>query len=318
EAIANLKNAVSLKPDYLEAWSQLGSAYTNLKEYEQGISAYKKALELAPDDEGLIASIGYNYLYLENWDQAEGFYHQLIEKDSLNYDGNIKLGYIAQNREDINGAIRYYEKALSVNGTDAVTMGTLAGLYDQKGNKEKKYEYLNRAVEAAPDNHTFKKQLAKAYFLDRDYVNSIPVYESLIEVYPDVADYYKRLGFALSQVDRKNEAPPVLERAIELGSRDAFTFALLSKIYNENKMSAKAINAAQQGLEAEGGEEAFLNYQWGVALSDLGNYEEAIVKFERVVSMKDQTWSDPASKQIKRQNDLIKIRKAREEQEKYE
>jgi superkiller protein 3 len=318
EAISNLEKAVSIKPTYLEAWSDLGRAYTDRKDYEKGIAAYEKALELSPGNEALIASIGYNYLNLEDWDNAETYYMMLVEEDSLSYNGNVNLAFIAQRREDTRGAIMYYERALKASPQDATTMGTLASLYDKLGNKEKKYEYLHMAIEAAPENYQFKKQLARAYFNEKDYENAIPLYEALVIEFPDDANYHQRLGFALSQTDRKAEAPVELEKAIELSGGDAFTYAILAKIYNENKMYQKAVEAARAGLALNGGEVAFLNYQWGEALSKLEDYEGAIAKFEKVVGMKDPLWSGPAAKQIDRQQKLIKIREAKKEQEQYE
>jgi tetratricopeptide (TPR) repeat protein len=321
EAIASFEKAVSIKPTYLEAWSDLGRAYTDRKDYEKGIAAFQKALELSPDNEALIASIGYNYLNLQDLDNAETYYLMLVEKDSLSYNGNVNLAFIAQQRDDTRGAIEYYERALKSNPTDARTMGTLAGLYDKLGNKEKKYEYLHMAIDAAPETHQYKKQLARAYFNEgtpEGYENSIPLYESLVMEFPDDANYHQRLGFALSQTDRKAEAPAELEKAVALNGGDAFTYAIMAKIYNENKMYPKAAEAAQKGLALKDGEEAFLNYQWGEALSKMNDYEGAIAKFEKVQAMNDPVWSGPATKQIDRQLKLIKIREAKKEQEQYE
>jgi tetratricopeptide (TPR) repeat protein len=318
EAISNLEKAVSIKPTYLAAWSDLGRAYTDRKEYEKGIAAYQKALELSPGNDALISSIGYNYLNLDDLDNAEIYYLQLVEKDTLNYSGNVNLAFIAQKRDDTHRAITYYEHALQANPGDATTMGTLAGLYDKLDNKDKKYEYLQMAIEAAPENHQFKKQLARAYFTEKDYVKAIPIYESLVMEFPDDANYHQRLGFALSQTDRKTEAPAELEKAIELSSGDAFTYAIIAKIYNENMMYQKAADAAKAGVALNGGEIAFLTYQWGEALSKMNDYEGAISKFEKVAGMGDPLWSGPAAKQVKRQQDLIKIREAKKDQEQYE
>jgi tetratricopeptide (TPR) repeat protein len=318
EAIAELEKAVSIKPSYLEAWSDLGRAYSDRKDYEKGIAAYQKALDLSPGNEPLIASIGYNYLNLEDWDNAENYYNMLLEEDSLSYNGNVNLAFIAQRRGETRDAIMYYERALKSNPGDARTMGTLAGLYEELGNKEKKYEDLNMAIEAAPDNQQYRKQLAKAYFNEKEYEKAVPLYEELATSFPDNPDFHKRLGFALSQTDRKSEAPAELEKAIELSGGDAFTYALLAKIYNENEMYPKAVEASKAGLNLNDGEVAFLNYQWGEALSKLEDYEGAIIKFEKVAAMNDPLWSNPARKQVDRQQKLIKIREAKKEQEQYE
>lgn len=320
EAVQSLEEAVSIRPTYLEAWSQLGSTYTKLQEYEKGIAAYKQALELSPGDESLITSIGYNYLNLKSWDEAEPYYQMLLENDPNHHSGNINLAFIAQNRGNTEEAIEYYKAALVSMPNDARTMGTISDLYGKLDNKEKKFEYLNKAIAADPENHEFKKKLAKAYFNDRDYKNSIPIYEELTRIYPDIADYHQRLGFAYSQAGRQSEAPAELEKAVSLSGGDPFTYAIMAKIYNENKLYNKAVSAAKAGLDIKlgGDQAAILYYQWGEALSKLDSYEEAIVKFQKVISLNDPVWSKSAEKQITRQNQLIKIREAKKEQELYE
>ncbi|MCK4538689.1 MAG: tetratricopeptide repeat protein [Candidatus Krumholzibacteria bacterium] len=319
EAITNLENAVSLNPEYVAAWSQLGTAYTNLKDYEKGIAAYETALELSAGDEGLISAIGYNYLHLENWPKAQEYFNMLLVKDENHYNANVNLAFIAQRQDRTEEAISHYEKALISNPDDATTMGTLAGLYDKLGNKEKKFEYLARAIKAEPENHAFKKQLGRAYFNDKDYANAAPIYEELVTIYPDNADFHQRLGYSYSQSNRESEAPAELEKAIELTGGDAFTYAILAKIYNDNKNYNKALTAAKNGLALKiGQQDAILYYQWGYALSKLGNFEEAIYKFEKVVSLRDPQWSGYAEKEIARQEALIKQREAKKEQELYE
>ncbi|MCK4548610.1 MAG: tetratricopeptide repeat protein, partial [Candidatus Krumholzibacteria bacterium] len=246
------------------------------------------------------------------------YYLMLVEKDTLNYSGNVNLAFIAARRDDSRGAITYYERALKSNPKDATTMGTLASLYGKLGDKEKRYEYLHMAIEAAPENHQFKKLLAKAYFSESDYEKAIPLYESLVMEFPDDPGFHRKLGYAMFKTGRKAEAPAELEKSVAINGGDAFTYALLSMIYNENATYPKAAAAAKAGLALNDGETAFLTYQWGEALSKQNDYEGAIAKFEKVAGMGDPTWSGRAVKQVDRQLKLIKIREAKKEQEQYE
>ncbi|MCD6379685.1 tetratricopeptide repeat protein, partial [bacterium] len=62
DAIDHFQKAVSLEPDYTEAWSLLGTGFMRLKMYKESIEAFLKAFELDPEDKSLIASLGYDYL----------------------------------------------------------------------------------------------------------------------------------------------------------------------------------------------------------------------------------------------------------------
>jgi tetratricopeptide (TPR) repeat protein len=316
EAISHLRTATTQKPNYLAAWAELGNALLKVKDFKGSIDAYEKALEIAPGTPSYISSIAYAYLYLENWDKSEEFYTKLVEKDSLNYEGNVHLGFIYQRKNDPDRAIFYYERALAAQPNDATTIGTIASLFEKKGDDEKRIEYLRRAVEAAPDNFKFKTQLGSAYIKRKDYVNAAPVFEDLVKNFPDEAAYHKNLGLVLTQIsDRKAEAPAELEKALELGGPDPYVSGILALVYNELKKYDKAIGAAKKGLEAKAGQEPLLYYQWGVALSKLESYDDAIVMFQKVVGTKDPQWSDAANKEIVRQEKLKKIAEQKKQQQ---
>jgi len=318
DAIDNLKRATMLKPTYIEAWSELGKAYTKVKDFEGGITAFEKALEIDPGNKALIGSIGYNYLYMENWDRAEEYYRMLTADDEMDYEGNVHLGFIFQKREDIPQAIGYYERALQSRPGDATTMGTLANLYDKQGDEAKRIEFLTRAIEAAPNNFKLKTQLGSAFLKTKEYGKAIPIFEDLTVQFPDVAAYQQNLGLVLSQTDRKAEAPAALEKAIALKGDDPYIFAVLSQIYNELGQPAKAIETVKKGLALGGEQGAFLHYQWGVALEKQKNYDGAIGQFTKTVSYNDPQWTSYAKKQIDRQEKLKKRAEAIKQKEQYE
>src|SRR5829696_5637921 len=49
EAVEAYDKALEIKPDYPEAWFNKGSALMNLERYEDALEAYEKTLEIKPD-----------------------------------------------------------------------------------------------------------------------------------------------------------------------------------------------------------------------------------------------------------------------------
>ena len=315
DAIGRLRIATSLKPDYLDAWKELGGALTKIKDFRGGIDAYGKALALAPGTASYISAIAGNYLFLENWDKAEEYYTQLTDIDSLSYNGHFNLGFISQKKDDPDRAIKQYEMALASRPNDAAALERLAALYGSQGKDEKRMEYLREAVEAAPANYRLKMQLGTAYRQKKDFASAAPLFEDLVKSFPDEPAYHESLGLVLSQMSaRKAEAPAELEKTLELKGSDPQVSGILARVYNELKQYDKAIEAAQTGLDAKAGQEALLCYEYGFALSKLKRYDEAIAMFERVVATKDARWSDTATKEIARQERLGKIGNSKKQQ----
>jgi tetratricopeptide (TPR) repeat protein len=49
EAIDACRSALALKPDYAEAWNNIGASYNELGQYDLAISACEQALRYKPD-----------------------------------------------------------------------------------------------------------------------------------------------------------------------------------------------------------------------------------------------------------------------------
>ena len=49
ECISAAEEAIKLRPDYAEAYNNIGSAYNSMKQWDKGIAALEKALQIRPD-----------------------------------------------------------------------------------------------------------------------------------------------------------------------------------------------------------------------------------------------------------------------------
>ena len=51
EAIDTYKHVLSIRPDYAEAYNNIGNAYKEIGDPDEAINAYKRAIEIKPDYE---------------------------------------------------------------------------------------------------------------------------------------------------------------------------------------------------------------------------------------------------------------------------
>jgi len=49
EAIVAYKKAIDIKPDYAEAYYEMGGAYCGLRQFQDAIATHKKAVAIKPD-----------------------------------------------------------------------------------------------------------------------------------------------------------------------------------------------------------------------------------------------------------------------------
>jgi Cytochrome c biogenesis factor len=70
KAAAQLQEAVALRPDFAEAWSDLGQARKTLLDDAGALAAFARAVELSPDDAVAQYRLGAEYLHLAKIPQA--------------------------------------------------------------------------------------------------------------------------------------------------------------------------------------------------------------------------------------------------------
>jgi predicted O-linked N-acetylglucosamine transferase (SPINDLY family) len=78
EAIAHYDKALSLKPDYVEGWSNKGNALKELKRFDEAIAHYDRALSLKPDYAEAWINKGVTLNVLKHFDEAIVHYEKAL------------------------------------------------------------------------------------------------------------------------------------------------------------------------------------------------------------------------------------------------
>ncbi|HVM92061.1 MAG TPA: protein kinase [Terriglobales bacterium] len=124
ESIPQLQKALALAPDP-DTYSNLGTAYFFMKNYDQATKMYEKAVEMRPKDEVLLGNLGDAYRWSGHSDRA-----------GSSYDRAISLAF----------------QELQVNPKSASIMGDLGLLYAKKGDAANAIQYTNQARAIKPDD----------------------------------------------------------------------------------------------------------------------------------------------------------------------
>jgi tetratricopeptide (TPR) repeat protein len=124
EAIPQYQKALAIAPDS-PTYSNLGTAYFWLKNYDQATKMYEKAVEMTPNDEQLLGNLGDAYRWSGHSEQASAAYSKAI-------------------------SLAFQE--LQVNPRSSGTMGDLGLLYAKKGEATNAAQYTNQARAISPDD----------------------------------------------------------------------------------------------------------------------------------------------------------------------
>ncbi len=124
EAIPEFQKSLALAPR-AATYSDLGTAYFFLKNYDEATKNYEKAVEMTPNDEELLGNLGDSYRWSGHSDQAATAYSKAI-------------------------SLAFQE--LQVDPRSASIMGDLGLLYAKKGDATNALQYTNQARAIKPDD----------------------------------------------------------------------------------------------------------------------------------------------------------------------
>lgn len=217
QAVAPLKQAISLQPDYFHAYNDLGVLYLKLNQLNQAAEALRSAIKLNERIYLPQLNLALVFNKLGKYNEAASLLTKLETSDpDLMEKVNAPLVEALIGNQQWAQAEKALKSGLSLKGTDVVDWKIKLGMVLLKQNKtDEAVIVLQEAVKAEADN-------ALAHF---------------------------NLGIALMQQGKIDQAESSLHRAYEIkGSSMPGVQLLLGEIYYQKKDYQKAINAFESYL----------------------------------------------------------------------
>jgi serine/threonine-protein kinase len=156
EAAEMFAQVVSVAPDSFRGWSNLGGAYVAEGRYAEAIPLLLHSISVRPT-EAAYSNLATAYFELRRFAEAVEAYNEALHSNEQNYAiwGNLGVAYDFAGDRD--RAEKAYQRAISmamssleVNPNDPGVYGDLATYYSSLGKKPLALETLNRALRLAP------------------------------------------------------------------------------------------------------------------------------------------------------------------------
>ncbi len=109
--------AIEIRPDFAEAYNNLGLTLSDLGRKEEAVAAFKKAIELAPEAPEAYNNLGCLYKVKKDFQQAVEFFNQAIAKRQDYALAYFNLGLAYEETEKFDLAIKSWEKVLALQPT---------------------------------------------------------------------------------------------------------------------------------------------------------------------------------------------------------
>jgi len=231
-AIQMFENAAAIDPEFASAYAGLAEAYSTMFEWYDGASSWlskaiemnQKALVLEPTSLEAKFGIAMVYFHHRRFVEARRTLEEILSENNEFYPGHMRLGMIAELSNDLEGALKHYQRAAELKPYDEDAWTYLAGVHQRRANTSaaveaglKVVEITSRKLEASVDDIIVMSRLAEAYARFGSREESHATLKRVLELAPSdgLAVYNCACAYAL--LGEKEWSLILLRRAFDSG-----------------------------------------------------------------------------------------------------
>jgi protein O-GlcNAc transferase len=242
EAVACFEHAIVRKPDFSEAFNNLGNALAQLGRPEEALARYDKSLALDPRNSTTHIYIG-NVLEAQGKpEEAAEQYQKALALEPRSVLANYNLGAVLIKLGKLKDAVRYLSEAVAIapKFADAhINLGRI--LYELK-RLDEAIDHCERAVALRPYSAVGHENLANALSAKGRFDKAIVHYQRALALDPKLVATHYNLGLAQRAHNRFADATASFTRALDLdpdcvGAKLALCMSQLPILYaSEDEM----------------------------------------------------------------------------------
>jgi tetratricopeptide (TPR) repeat protein len=258
DAVTEAQEMLKQNPDNIEARRILGRIYTRM---------------IGDAQQGKINE--------EMVKQAIDQYKQIIAKDAKDMESWLTLGRLYRVAGNSVESEKSYKQAMEIDPNSEEALTGLAVVYADIGDTKKSIEMLRVVTERNPSPRTLAA-LAQSYEQMRDYKSAAEVLKKAVEVAPENGRFKRELAQNLLFSERYDEALKLYMQLAAEDPRDAQLQLRISEIYRQKRDFAKARAALDKAKELDK-DNLDVRYDEVNLLDAQGKTEEAIKALKAIV-----------------------------------
>jgi tetratricopeptide (TPR) repeat protein len=292
-AILYYQKAIELNPNFFAAYYSLGIAYKLKGNFDKAIQSYEKAIELNPNFSDAYYNLGLAYRSKGDLNKAIRSYEKAIELDPKDFGSYYNMGFAYNLNGDFDKAIQSYEKVIELNPNCFDACYNLGVVYESKGNLDKAIRFDEQAIELNPSSSEAYNNLGVAYKSKGNFDKAIQSYKKAIELNPTFFNAYSNLGVVYESKGNLDKAIQLFEKAIELNPNSSYSYGNLGWMYYLKNDIKKCIEYSSIAVSLDS--MAFYA-KYNIALAKLrsGRFDEARKSYEDLrIPMRSIPEADP-------------------------
>jgi len=261
---ANIPEFVNTSPDAIRrirlafiddlSYLQTGRWSVNDGEYELAIKAFRKALEINPDNNEARVALGGALLVQGHLEEARSQLSRALSKEPENKQAGCLLGSVLEKQGRFSQALAAYRRVLEVDSHYAAAHQSLGRLLLNLGSMAEGRKHLLEGARLDPDTASPYIDLGNSFLREHEVDQAVAMYRKALEREADSLAALIGLAMALLQTPGRGpqdiaEAVALAEQACHLTNQKSFpALILLADAYAAAGRPQQAGSVAQKAL----------------------------------------------------------------------
>jgi tetratricopeptide (TPR) repeat protein len=224
-AHARVDKALGSQPNNASLHYMKAEVYGYERNAEGAEGSLRRALEIDPKYLAAYSKLAALYINTNQIDRAIGEYRRILEGDPNSSFAYTMIGLLEHGRQHYDAAVENYRKALELDPNTLEAANNLAWLYavEGKGNLDEAVRLAQGVVQKRPDVPGFGDTLGWVYYKQGLHSAAVEQLEKVVERAGDNPTYRFHLGMALAGKGDKTAARRELEQSLKLGEKGGFS-----------------------------------------------------------------------------------------------
>lgn len=280
-----LRAELKARPNDVMALGVLGVVLDQEKNYTEAEAVYRRGMALTPRSAGLLNNYGNHLLATGKVSEAREVFLRVVAIDPGHVNADVQLARIALERKAPREAVKYLDR-LPASATEAADVGLVKMQADYEAGRgadgDALLERLSRGAESDPQ---FNFPLGVALAATGHYDKAENFLERAVQLAPDNFEAMYDLGLAAAHAGHNERAREVLERALEQQPANVNVMYDLAAVDAQlnRKEAALELLARAQGLAPDRPD---IQVLLAHTAADLGDFGDAAKAWERYRKLK--------------------------------
>jgi len=241
-----LKKAIEIEPNYSEAHNNLGTLFSDQKNYDQAIKYYNNSLRINPE-------------YAEAYNN---------------------LGTAHQGKGDFFKAKISFENAIKLKENYPDPYFNLGGIYKEQGDLKSAKKFYMKAIEIRPNFQDAHNNIGLIYHELGEYMQAINSYKNALDINPLYLNTLINLSISLKEIKDFDSAISVCKKAIDINKNHPEIYYNMASILKEKGDIESSDEAYQIAIKLR---PSYIEAYYNLALlkTENGDFSQAIELYKK-------------------------------------